>query len=180
VLKPAEQTPLTALRLGELLLEAGVPPGVVNIVPGFGPTAGAALAAHPLVDKIAFTGSTEVGKEIQRAATGNVKRVSLELGGKSPNIIFLDADHDAAALGAFSAIFFNQGPMCTAGSRLFVEQKMYEEFTEVLASHAASLKQGPGLAPDVRLGPLVSQEQLEREGRRGTKYRGGSDPRLFC
>lgn len=162
VLKPAEQTPLTALRLGELLLEAGVPEGVVNIVPGFGPTAGAALAAHPLVDKVAFTGSTEVGKEILRASAGNLKRVSLELGGKSPNIVFIDADRDAAATGAFSAVFFNQGQMCTAGSRLFVEQKMYEEFTDVLASYAASVKQGPGLQPDSRMGPLVSQEQLER------------------
>ncbi|HJY84039.1 MAG TPA: aldehyde dehydrogenase family protein, partial [Candidatus Binatia bacterium] len=162
VLKPAEQTPLTALRLGEILLEAGVPEGVVNIVPGFGPTAGAALAAHPLVDKVAFTGSTEVGREIQRAAAGNLKRVSLELGGKSPNIVFVDADHDVAAMGAFSGIFFNQGQMCTAGSRLFVEEKMYEDFTDTVASYVTSLKQGPGLAPDALLGPLISQEQLER------------------
>jgi acyl-CoA reductase-like NAD-dependent aldehyde dehydrogenase len=162
ILKPAEQTPLTALRLGELLLEAGVPDGVVNIVPGFGPTAGAALANHPQVDKIAFTGSTEVGKEILKASAGNLKRVSLELGGKSPNIVFLDADQDAAAAGAFMGIFFNQGQVCCAGSRLFVEQKIYDQFTDTLASSAASLKQGPGLDKETRLGPLVSQEQFER------------------
>jgi len=162
VLKPAEQTPLTAIRLGELLLEAGIPEGVVNIVPGFGPTAGAALANHPLVDKVAFTGSTEVGKEILKASAGNLKRVSLELGGKSPNIVFLDADQDAAAAGAFMGIFFNQGQVCCAGSRLFVEQKIYDQFTDTLASSAASVKQGPGLDKESRLGPLVSQEQYDR------------------
>src|SRR5690348_15631380 len=118
VLKPAEQTPLTALRLGELLQEAGVPDGVVNIVPGFGETAGAALAEHPGVDKVAFTGSTEVGKLILKASAGNLKRVSLELGGKSPNIVFTDADLDAATVGALTGIFFNQGQVCCAGSRL--------------------------------------------------------------
>jgi acyl-CoA reductase-like NAD-dependent aldehyde dehydrogenase len=162
VLKPAEQTPLSALRLGELLLEAGVPEGVVNIVPGFGPTAGAALANHPLVDKVAFTGSTEVGKEILKASAGNLKRVSLELGGKAPNIVFVDADQNAAVAGAFMGIFFNQGQVCCAGSRLFVEQKIYDQFTETLAASAASLKQGPGLDQDSRIGPLVSQEQFER------------------
>lgn len=162
VLKPAEQTPLSALRLGEILLEAGVPEGVVNIVPGFGPTAGATLANHPLVDKVAFTGSTEVGKEIVKASAGNLKRVSLELGGKAPNIVFVDADQDDAVAGAFMGIFFNQGQVCCAGSRLFVEQKIYDQFTEALASSAASLKQGPGLDTDSRIGPLVSQEQFER------------------
>lgn len=139
-----------------------MPDGVVNIVPGFGPTAGAALAHHPLVDKVAFTGSTEVGKEILRASAGNLKRVSLELGGKSPNIVFVDADQDAAVMGAFMGIFFNQGQVCCAGSRLFVEQKIYDQFTDTLASAAASMKQGPGLDKDSRIGPLVSQEQLER------------------
>ncbi|HJY83699.1 MAG TPA: aldehyde dehydrogenase family protein [Candidatus Binatia bacterium] len=162
ILKPAEQTPLTALRLGELLLEAGVPEGVVNIVPGFGPTAGGALANHPAVDKVAFTGSTEVGKEILKASAGNLKRVSLELGGKSPNIVFVDADQNAAVAGAFMGIFFNQGQVCCAGSRLFVEQKVYDQFTETLANSAAALKQGPGLDKDSRIGPLVSQEQFER------------------
>ncbi|HET8670136.1 MAG TPA: aldehyde dehydrogenase family protein, partial [Candidatus Saccharimonadales bacterium] len=162
ILKPAEQTPLTALRLGELLLEAGIPEGVINIVPGYGPTAGAAIANHPQVDKVAFTGSTEVGKEILKASAGNLKRVSLELGGKSPNIVFVDADQNAAAAGAFMGIFFNQGQVCCAGSRLFVEQKMYDQFVDTLSSSAASLKQGPGLDKDARLGPLVSQEQYER------------------
>ncbi len=127
VLKPAEQTPLTALRLGELITEAGIPEGVVNIVPGFGETAGAALAAHPDVDKIAFTGSTEVGRLIVDAARGNLKKVSLELGGKSPNIIFPDADLDVAIPGSANAIFFNQGQCCTAGSRLFAPQEHFRE-----------------------------------------------------
>src|SRR5438128_5154086 len=122
ILKPAEQTPLTALLLGELILEAGFPEGVVNIVPGYGETAGAALAEHMDVDKVAFTGSTEVGKLIVHAATGNLKRVSLELGGKSPNVVFKDADLDKAMPGAASAIFFNHGQCCCAGSRLYVEK----------------------------------------------------------
>ncbi|MGH8009905.1 MAG: aldehyde dehydrogenase family protein, partial [Candidatus Binatia bacterium] len=162
ILKPAEQTPLTALRLGELLLEAGIPEGVVNIVTGYGPTAGGALVNSPLVDKVAFTGSTEVGKEILRASTGNLKKVSLELGGKSPNIVFLDADRKEAVSGAFMGIFLNQGQVCCAGSRLFVEQKMYDEFTDALATTAGTLKQGPGLEKDSTIGPLVSQEQFER------------------
>jgi acyl-CoA reductase-like NAD-dependent aldehyde dehydrogenase len=162
VLKPAEQTPLTALRLGELLLEAGVPPGVVNIVPGFGETAGRALVRHPMVDKIAFTGSTEVGKEIQREAAATLKRVSLELGGKSPNIVFADADAKAAAEGALLGVFFNQGQVCCAGTRLFVEKKMHDEFVDTLATSARTMKQGSGLDPETRIGPLVSQEQLER------------------
>src|SRR5579871_6288090 len=162
VLKPAEQTPLTALRLGELLLEAGVPAGVVNIVPGFGPTAGGALVRHPMVDKIAFTGSTEVGKEIQRESAATLKRVSLELGGKSPNIVFADADLEAAVEGALLGVFFNQGQVCCAGTRLFVERTMHDEFAERLAKTAAGMKQGSGLDPETRIGPLVSQEQLER------------------
>src|SRR5262249_31628077 len=125
ILKLAEQTPLTALRLGELLLEAGVPDGVVNIVTGFGPTAGGALVKHPMVDKIAFTGSSEVGKEIHRETASTLKRVSLELGGKSPNIVFSDADVPAAVEGALLGVFFNQGQVCCAGTRLFVEQKLH-------------------------------------------------------
>src|SRR6266851_2888259 len=127
VLKPAEQTPLSALKLGELILEAGFPEGVVNIVPGYGETAGAALAAHMDVDKVAFTGSTEVGKLIVQAATGNLKRVSLELGGKSPNVVFKDADLDSAIPGAASAIFFNHGQCCCAGSRLYVEKSVFDK-----------------------------------------------------
>jgi len=162
VLKPAEQTPLTALRLGELLQEAGIPDGVVNIVPGFGPTAGGALVHHPQVDKIAFTGSTEVGKEIHRETSSTLKRVSLELGGKSPNIVFSDADVEAAVQGAIMGVFFNQGEVCCAGTRLFVEQKLHDQFADTLAKHAASLKVGDGLDPETRVGPLVSQEQYER------------------
>ena len=160
VLKPAEQTPLTALRLGELLLEAGVPAGVVNIVPGFGETAGAALVRHPMVDKIAFTGSTEVGKEIHRATADNLKRVSLELGGKSPNIVFADAD--AAVEGALLGVFFCAGQVCCAGTRLFVEQKMHDQFAERLAKFAGGMQQGDPFDPATRIGPLVSKEQLDR------------------
>jgi phenylacetaldehyde dehydrogenase len=161
VLKPAEQTPLTALRLGELILEAGVPEGVVNIVTGFG-EAGAALAAHDDVDKVAFTGSTEVGKEIVKAAAGNLKKLSLELGGKSPNIVFSDADMDTAIGGAASAIFFNHGQACCAGSRLYVESKDFDNVLEGVTKHAESIKLGSGLDPETEMGPLVSQEQLER------------------
>jgi phenylacetaldehyde dehydrogenase len=163
VLKPAEQTPLSALRLGELLLEAGVPDGVVNIVTGFGETAGAALAGHADVDKIAFTGSTEVGKIIVRAATGNLKKVSLELGGKSPNIIFKDAgDLEAAINGAANAIFFNHGQCCCAGSRLMVERDIFNEVVDGVAARAKKIKLGPGLSQDTEMGPLVSEEQLHR------------------
>jgi aldehyde dehydrogenase (NAD+) len=161
VLKPAEQTPLTALRLGELLLEAGVPAGVVNIVTGFG-SAGAALVRHPQVDKIAFTGSSEVGKEIHRETGKTLKRVSLELGGKSPNIVFADADVEAAVQGAITGVFFNQGQVCCAGTRLFVESKLHDAFAKELAKHAESMPQGPGLDTRTAVGPLVSQEQLER------------------
>src|SRR5437588_7540459 len=162
VLKPAEQTPLSALRLGELIMEAGFPSGVVNIVPGYGETAGAALAAHDLVDKIAFTGSTEVGKLIVHAATGNLKKVSLELGGKSPNVVFKDADMDTAIPGAASAIFFNHGQCCCAGSRLYVEKAVYDQVVEGVAQHAKKIKVGSGLDPETEMGPLVSAEQLER------------------
>jgi len=162
VLKPAEQTPLTALRLGELIQEAGIPDGVVNIVPGYGETAGAALAAHPDVDKVAFTGSTEVGKLILKAAAGNLKKVSLELGGKSPNIIFDDADLDSAIPGAASAIFFNQGQCCCAGSRLYIEKKAFDKVVEGVADNASKIRVRPGFDPDSDLGPLVSEEQLNR------------------
>ncbi len=162
ILKPAEQTPLSALRLGELILEAGFPEGVVNIVPGFGETAGAALAAHPDVDKVAFTGSTEVGKKILQASVGNLKRVTLELGGKSPNIIFPDADLKYAIRGAITAIFFNQGQVCTAGSRMFVHKSVYEQVVDGLSNMAKGMKIGHGIDPSTDLGPLVSQEQLER------------------
>src|SRR5208337_1602115 len=137
VLKPAEQTPLSALRLGELIQEAGFPDGVVNIVPGYGETAGAALAAHPGVDKIAFTGSTEVGKLIIQAAAGNLKKVSLELGGKSPNVVFADADIETAIPGAASAIFFNHGQCCCAGSRLYVEKQVFDKVVDGIAQSAA-------------------------------------------
>jgi phenylacetaldehyde dehydrogenase len=162
VLKPAEQTPLSALRLGELILEAGFPEGVVNIVPGYGETAGAALAAHNDVDKIAFTGSTEVGKLIVHAATGNLKRVSLELGGKSPNVIFKDADLDVAIPGAASGIFFNQGQCCCAGSRLYVEKDVFDKVIEGISANAKKIRVGSGLDPKTQMGPLVSEEQLNR------------------
>ncbi len=162
ILKPAEQTPLTALRLGELIMEAGFPEGVVNIVPGFGETAGAALAAHPDVDKIAFTGSTEVGKLIIHAAEGNLKKVSLELGGKSPNIILDDADIDAAIPGAASAIFFNQGQTCCAGSRLFIDKKIFDQVVDGVAQNASKIRIGQGFDPDVDMGPLVSEEQFNK------------------
>jgi len=162
VLKPAEQTPLSALRLAELVCEAGYPPGVVNVVPGFGETAGAALAAHPGVDKVAFTGSTEVGKLIVQAAAGNLKKVSLELGGKSPNVVLADADPDGAIAGAAHAIFFNHGQCCCAGSRLFVEKPLFDRVVEGVAAQAKQIKLGPGMDPATEMGPLVSQEQLER------------------
>lgn len=163
VLKPAEQTPLSALRLGELLLEAGLPPGVVNIVPGFGPTAGAALATHLDVDKVAFTGSTEVGKLIMKmAAESNLKRVSLELGGKAPNIVFADADVDAAVAGALRGIFFNQGEVCCAGSRLFLQDSIHDEFLSKLKTHAEKLVVGNPLDPRTQMGAQVSKEQFDK------------------
>jgi phenylacetaldehyde dehydrogenase len=161
VLKPAEQTPLSALRLAELIAEAGVPEGVVNVVPGFGETAGAALAAHDDVDKVAFTGSTEVGKLIVQAAAGNLKKLTLELGGKSPNIVFDDAE-DGAVEGAANAIFFNHGQCCVAGSRLFVQQSRFDEVVDGVAEIAKSIKLGPGMEAGTQMGPLVSDEQFQR------------------
>jgi len=161
VLKPAEQTPLTSLKLAELIAEAGVPDGVVNVVPGYGETAGAALAAHNDVDKVAFTGSTEVGKLIVAAAAGNLKKVTLELGGKSPNIVFDDAD-PAAITGAANAIFFNHGQCCVAGSRLFVQENRFDEVVDGVAEIAKSIKLGSGLDEGTQMGPLVSDEQLRR------------------
>jgi len=161
VLKPAEQTPLTALRLGELALEAGFPAGVLNVVTGFGDT-GAALVEHSDVNKIAFTGSTEVGKLIVRGAAGNLKKVSLELGGKSPQIVLPDADIDAAAASIASGIFFNQGQTCTAGSRLYAHASIHDRLLAAIADQAAKLKIGDGLDPDTTFGPLVSEEQWDR------------------
>jgi aldehyde dehydrogenase (NAD+) len=162
VLKPAEQTPLTALELGRIAGQAGLPPGVLNIVPGFGETAGAALVRHPNVDKIAFTGSTPVGKAIQKEAASSLKRISLELGGKSPNIVLDDADQDAAVRGAVSAIFYNTGQACTAGSRLLVHESIHESFVEKLVARAQGMQPGDPLHPKTRMGPLVSREQLDR------------------
>jgi acyl-CoA reductase-like NAD-dependent aldehyde dehydrogenase len=162
VLKAAEQTPMTALRLGELIQEAGFPAGVVNILTGFGETAGAALAAHPDVDKVAFTGSTEVGKLIVQAATGNLKKVSLELGGKSPAIILPDADLGLAIAGAANAIFFNHGQCCCAGSRLYAHKSVYDKVVSGVADIAGKIKVGPGLDPSTEMGPLVSDEQFTR------------------
>src|SRR5579863_3172462 len=161
VLKPAEQTPLTALLLAQILAEAGLPDGVVNVVPGFGETAGAALAAHDDVDKVAFTGSTEVGKLIVHAAAGNLKKVTLELGGKSPNIVFDDADAGAVE-GAANAIFFNHGQCCVAGSRLFVQEDRFDEVVNGVAEIAKGIKLGPGMDSGTQMGPLVSDEQLRR------------------
>jgi aldehyde dehydrogenase (NAD+) len=163
VMKPAEQTPLSALRIGELLLEAGYPEGVVNILPGFGPTAGAAIARHMDVDKVAFTGSTEVGRLIMTAAAqSNLKRVTLELGGKSPNIIFADTDLDAAVEGAHMGIFVNQGQSCCAGSRVFVEEKIYQQFVEKSVARAAKRRVGDPLDPTTDQGPQVDQSQFDR------------------
>ncbi len=161
VLKPAEQTPLSALRVGELALEVGFPPGVLNVLTGDGST-GAALVAHPDVDKVAFTGSTAVGREIGSRAGAALKRVTLELGGKSPNIILSDADLDAAVKGSFQAIYFNSGQACNAASRLYVPAERFDEVVGGLAEAAAATRLGPGLDPDTQLGPLVSAEQHER------------------
>ena len=162
VLKPAEQTPLTALELAAIAAQAGLPAGVLNVVPGLGETAGAALVKHPNVDKIAFTGSTAVGKLIMREAAESLKKVSLELGGKSPNIVFDDADVDAAVRGSFAAIYYNAGQCCTAGSRLLVHEKVHDQLVDKLAERAKKLSPGDPLDPKTRLGPLVSQEQLDR------------------
>ncbi|ASS74242.1 betaine-aldehyde dehydrogenase [Tumebacillus algifaecis] len=163
VLKPAEQTPLSALYLAKLIQEAGFPPGVVNIVPGFGETAGKALATHTDVDKVAFTGSTEVGKLIMNYAADSLKRVSLELGGKSPNIVFPDADFSRAVPGAMQAIFFNQGQVCSAGSRLYIHKSVYDNALADMVSYAdKKVRQGNGLDPKTTMGPLVTGEQLNR------------------
>lgn len=186
VLKPAEQTPVTAMELGKLIQEAGFPEGVVNIVPGYGETAGAALAAHPGIDKIAFTGSTEVGKLIAKAAAENLTKVSLELGGKAPNIVFADADMDQAVNGAMMGIFFNQGQVCCAGSRLFVEEKVKDEFLGRLKEKASRINVGDPMDKATHMGPQVSAEQLSRiksyvdvaqkEG--ATVLSGGESPKL--
>ncbi|MCR9197025.1 MAG: aldehyde dehydrogenase family protein [Planctomycetaceae bacterium] len=162
VMKPAEQTPLTCLRLGELALEAGFPPGVINIVPGFGPTAGAALVNHRLVDKIAFTGSTETGQLIMREAAATMKRITLELGGKSPNIVFADADLEAAIAGAEFGLFFNQGQCCCAGSRLFVEDAIHEEFVERVVARARQRVLGNPFDGETTQGPQVDKTQFEK------------------
>src|ERR1700755_3331955 len=162
VLKPAEQTPLTALEFANYFEDAGLPPGVVNIVNGLGETAGAALVAHPGVDKIAFTGSAAVGKIIMRAAADSVKRVTLELGGKSPNVFFADADWEAAVDGALFGVFINQGEVCSAGSRILVEKKIYSKFVEAMAEKAKRIKLGPPMERETKMGPLVSKEQYDR------------------
>ncbi len=163
VLKPAEQTPLTALRVGELIVEAGFPPGVVNILPGYGPTAGAAIANHMDIDKVAFTGSTEVGHSILEAAgRTNLKRVSLELGGKSPNIVFADADMDETIEGCHFALFFNQGQVCCAGSRLFVEDKIFDEFVEKSVARAKRRTVGDPFDPATEQGPQIDSVQFEK------------------
>lgn len=186
VLKPAEQTPVTAMELAKLIQQAGFPDGVVNIVPGYGETAGAALASHPGVDKIAFTGSTEVGKLIAHAAADHLAKVSLELGGKSPNIVFADADIDQAVNGALMGIFFNQGQVCCAGSRLFLARQIKEQFLDRFKEKARNLKIGDPMDPATHMGPQVSEEQLNRIkgyidiGRRegATILTGGESPRL--
>jgi phenylacetaldehyde dehydrogenase len=161
VIKPAELTPLTALKLCDLIKQVGIPDGVVNVIPGAGRVAGAALAAHPDVDKISFTGSTEVGRKIVEGALGNLKKVTLELGGKSPVVVFPDADIEAVTMGAIRAAFFLQGQNCMAGSRLFVHQDIFEKVTQGVADIASAMKIGPGLDPSSQLGPLISAQQRE-------------------
>jgi aldehyde dehydrogenase (NAD+) len=162
ILKPAEQTPLTALRLGELIMEAGLPEGVVNIVTGMGPGAGSSIAEHPEIDKVAFTGSTEVGKIILKASTGNLKKVSLELGGKAPNIIFPDADLDQAVPTAMMGVFFNSGQVCCAGTRIFVQRDRYDEVVDKLANFSKGVTMGDPFDQKSTIGPLVSREQFDR------------------
>lgn len=186
VLKPAEQTPVNAMELGKLIQEAGFPDGVVNILPGYGETAGAALAAHPGIDKIAFTGSTEVGKIIAREAAQNLTKVSLELGGKAPNIVFADADIEQAVNGAMMGIFFNQGQVCCAGSRLFLAQEIKDEFLERLKEKSQKIKVGNPMDSGTHMGPQVSEEQLTRikgyvdiaRGEGATVLTGGESPQL--
>ena len=162
VLKPAEEASLVAVRLGELIAEAGIPDGVVNIVTGLGETAGAALTEHHDVDKVAFTGSTAVGQQIIRAAAGNLKRVTLELGGKSPDVVFADADLSRAIPGAAMGVFSNSGQVCCAGTRIFVERAIHDEFVAAVSEYADGLKVGNSLDPETKIGPVVSAEQLER------------------
>jgi len=162
ILKPAEQTPLTAIRLGELLIEAGLPDGVVNIITGFGPGAGSTIAEHPDIDKVAFTGSAEVGRIILKASAGNLKRVSLELGGKSPNIVFPDADMEQAVPNAMMGVFYNSGQVCAAGTRIFVQKGIYDKFADNLTKFTESMTMGDPLNPKTKMGPLVSKEQFER------------------
>ncbi len=186
VLKPAEQTPVTAMELGKLFQEAGFPDGVVNIVPGYGETAGAALASHPGIDKIAFTGSTEVGKIIARTAAENLTKVSLELGGKAPNIVFADADIEQAVSGAMMGIFFNQGQVCCAGSRLFLDERIKDEFLERFKERAEKVVVGDPMDKNTLMGPQVSSEQLDRikgyvdiaRGEGATVLTGGGSPQL--
>ena len=186
VLKPAEQTPLTALEMANWLEECGVPPGVVNIITGYGESAGAPLVTHPGVDKVAFTGSAAVGKLILKSAADTIKRVTLELGGKSPNIFFADADFEAAIDGALFGIFINQGEVCSAGSRILVEKKIYSKFVDAMTEKAKKIKLGPPLERETKMGPLVSKEQYERVmsyqeiGRKEAKVAtGGGRPRQF-
>ncbi len=162
VMKPAEQTPLTCLRMAKLAQEAGIPDGVINVIPGYGPTAGAPLVEHPEVDKIAFTGSTEIGHLIAREAAPSMKRVSLELGGKSPNIVFADSDLDAAAAGSHFGLYFNQGQCCCAGSRLYVEDKVHDKFVDKIVSLNKSRKLGDPLDPATEQGPQVDKTQLDK------------------
>jgi phenylacetaldehyde dehydrogenase len=160
VLKPAEETPLSTLRLAELALEAGFPPGVLNVITGTGAEAGAAIAAHPRIEKVAFTGSTQTGREIVRAAAGNMKKVSLELGGKSPHIVLPDVDIAAVAAAPADGIFFNAGQVCTAGSRLYVHTAVHDEVVAAVAERARGILVGPGTDPATQMGPLVSERQL--------------------
>jgi betaine-aldehyde dehydrogenase len=186
VLKPAEQTPLTALQFANWFEEAGLPPGVVNIINGFGETTGAALVAHPGVDKVAFTGSAAVGKIIVKSAADTLKRVTLELGGKSPNIFFAEADWEAAVDGALFGVFINQGEVCSAGSRILVEKKIYPKFVESMTEKAKRIKLGPPLERETKMGPLVSKEQYDRVhsylevGKKEAKVAiGGGRPKQF-
>ena len=162
VLKPAEQTPLSVLEFASSFAEAGLPPGVVNIVTGMGETAGAAIVEHKDVDKIAFTGSPEVGRIIMRSAAGTLKKISLELGGKSPNIFFADSDFEAAVDGALFGVFINQGEVCSAGSRILVQRPIYHKFVDAMAEKAKTIKIGPGMDRETKMGPLVSREQFDR------------------
>ncbi len=186
ILKPAEQTPLTALEFANWFEETGLPPGVVNIINGFGETCGAALVAHPGVDKIAFTGSAAVGKIIVKSAADTLKRVTLELGGKSPNVFFADADWEGAVDGALFGVFINQGEVCSAGSRILVEKKIYSKFVEAMAEKAKRIKLGPPLERETKMGPLVSKEQYDRVssylevGKKEAKVAiGGGRPKQF-